>query len=201
MTVDGDMSYTKTYNFELNEVQTQIEKARGTVENLSVAVVINSSIDGIDSYVDSIKSLVAKAIGVKQDYISVELMPFVSGNNSMESAYHETQQTAQVISRNNMIKTIVTVIAVLAFVLILVRFFIRKPERKEEPEELEPAPVGYAVSVPASGPMNNEMMDEDYSMTDLVMKKSSEAEKIEELMDRYPETVAQILRTWLAEDN
>jgi len=31
-------------------------------------------------------------------------------------------------------------------------------------------------------------------------KKSDEAEKVEELMERYPEAAVQILRTWLLED-
>ncbi len=43
--------------------------------------------------------------------------------------------------------------------------------------------------------------EEELDLADLVLKKSSEAEKIEELMERYPETVVQILRSWLTEDN
>ncbi len=34
----------------------------------------------------------------------------------------------------------------------------------------------------------------------LIMKKSDETEVIEELVEKYPETVVQVLRTWLAED-
>jgi flagellar M-ring protein FliF len=189
-------SSSKTYNFELNEIQTQIEKAQGAVQDLSVAVLVNSEIDGMDSYKDTIESLVAKAIGVKPDYISVELMPFIK-DTSLQDAFEDSQQTASEISRNKMVSTIVTVIAVLAFLIIVLRFFIRKPVR-----EPEPAMAGAEGTVGITvGDFVQEQPTEEFNLADLVLKKSPETEKIEELMERYPETVAQILRTWLAEDN
>jgi flagellar biosynthesis/type III secretory pathway M-ring protein FliF/YscJ len=35
---------------------------------------------------------------------------------------------------------------------------------------------------------------------ELIIKKSSEIERVEKLVDKYPETAVQILRTWLSED-
>ena len=198
---DGtNMSYDRTYNYELNEVQTQIEKAQGAIENLSVAVLVNEKLDGITGYVEKIRNLVAKSIGVKPDYISVELMPFISSDSSMQDSYDKNQQDVQALSRNKMITTIVTIVAVLAFLAIIARFFFKKPERESEQELDGPVVDGLLVGATASGPEEG-MMQDDYNLADLVMKKSTEAEKIEELMDRYPETVAQILRAWLAEDN
>jgi flagellar M-ring protein FliF len=189
-------SYSKTYNFELNEIQTQIEKAQGAVQDLTVAVLVNSKVEGIDGYVDTVKSLVAKAIGVKPDYISVELMPFIQ-DNSMLNAFEETQEMAAKDSTNRMITTIVTVVAVLAFLIIVLRFIVRKPVR-----EAEPVAVGAEGLVGiTAGDFVQEQPTEEFNLADLVLKKSPETEKIEELMERYPETVAQILRTWLAEDN
>jgi flagellar M-ring protein FliF len=196
----ADTSYTRTYNYELNQVQTQIEKAQGAIQNLTVAVLVNSNIEGIDEYVDSIKNLVAKSIGIKSDYISVELMPFATNDSGMEDAYAQSQQTAQTTSRNGMITTIATIFLVLAFLVIIARLFVRKPVRKEELEAELSMSGARVVGATASGPMDD-VTENGFDMSDLVMKKSSEAERIEELMDRYPETVAQILRTWLAEDN
>jgi len=42
--------------------------------------------------------------------------------------------------------------------------------------------------------------EEDFDIAEMMQKRSTETEKVEELMDRYPEIVAQILRSWLAED-
>ncbi|UOO37332.1 flagellar M-ring protein FliF [Oscillospiraceae bacterium CM] len=189
---------SKTYNYELNEIQTQIEKAQGSVQNLSVAVLVNSSAaDGIDGYVDKVKNLVAKAIGVKPDYISVELMPF-SQSNGIDSAFEQNQDTIKQVTQNSLIKTIVTIAALLAAVIITLRFFGKRTfkHREDEGHGLKPQPVGVTAG-------DGDVMPElpNFDLADLVLKKSTEAEKIEELMDRYPETVALILRTWLAEDN
>ncbi|MEL4106720.1 flagellar basal-body MS-ring/collar protein FliF [Oscillospiraceae bacterium WX1] len=191
-------SSSKTYNYELNEIQTQIEKAQGSVQNLSVAVLVNSSAaDGIDGYVDKVKNLVAKAIGVKPDYISVELMPF-SQSNGIDSAFEQNQDTIKQVTQNSLIKTIVTIAALLAAVIITLRFFGKRTfkHREDEGHGLKPQPVGVTAG-------DSDVLPElpNFDLTDLVLKKSTEAEKIEELMDRYPETVALILRTWLAEDN
>ncbi|WP_143162276.1 flagellar basal-body MS-ring/collar protein FliF [Sporobacter termitidis] len=194
---NGD--YTKTYNYELNQIQTQIEKAQGTIQDLSVAVVVNSSIQGVSGYAENLKNLVAKSIGVKPDYVSVELIPFAS-NNSLSDAFAQNQQTMEALSRNKLITTIVTAGVVLAAIVIVAWFFFRKPKQRMaaqgQPLVEGAQPVGVTI-----GDFTDMPPDEEYDMADLVLKKSSEAEKIEELMDRYPETVAQILRTWLAEDN
>jgi flagellar biosynthesis/type III secretory pathway M-ring protein FliF/YscJ len=60
--------------------------------------------------------------------------------------------------------------------------------------------VGYLVGMTHGDFIEGEP-EEELDLADLVLKKSSEAEKIEELMERYPETVVQILRSWLTEDN
>lgn len=194
----AETNSTKTYNYELNEIQTQIEKAQGAIQNLSVAVLVNSKVNGADAHVDTIKNLVAKSIGVKSDYISVELMPFVS-NSNLDSVFEKNQQTVNTLSRNKTIVNIVEIAAILAGAIIIIRLFRKKPA------SIIPAPTAatamgtYDVRLTA-GETLPEQTVEDINMADLVMKKSSEAEKIEELMDRYPETVAQILRTWLAEE-
>ncbi len=82
----AESSYTKIYNYELNEIRTKIEKAQGTPQNLSVAVLINANVEDAAGYADSYKNLTAKAIGVKPDYISVEIMPFVDRNDGRNSA-------------------------------------------------------------------------------------------------------------------
>lgn len=193
-----DTKTSKTYNYELNEIQTQLEKAQGSVQNLSVAVLINSKVEGAEGYIDSFKNLVAKAIGVEEDYISVELMPFIE-NSSLDDAFQESQKTMQQISRNDLITTIVTVVAVLAAIIVIMKFVVGRPIRREA-EPITVGGGGYAVGLTAGDP-GEDHGAEDYNLSDLVLKRSSESAKIDELMDKYPETVAQILRTWIAEDN
>jgi flagellar M-ring protein FliF len=200
----GQESSTKTYNYELNEIQTQIEKAQGAVQNLSVAVLVNSNIQGMEAYVGNIRNLVAQSIGVKPDYISVELMPFVD-TNSMQDSFQQNQQAIQKLASNKLITTIITAAAVLAAIIVIARlFFGKRPARVLAPEAAAAGAAGVGVGQAVAimpGDFDEAEPVEEYDLTNLVLKKSTEAEKIEELMDRYPETVAQILRQWLAEDN
>ena len=191
-------SYTRTYNYELNQVQTQIQKAQGAVKNLTVAVLVNSSVKGVDAYTDNVRNLVAKAIGVTPDHISVELLPFAA-NNEMETAFKQNQDAVDKLSQRKMIVNIVEVIAVAAAVIVIVRLLFRRPSQSARKEPATAAANGRMTEIVGVTPDDfaEDEAEEEFDRTDLFLKKSSEAEKIEDLMDRYPETVAQILRSWL----
>ncbi len=195
----GQISSTKTYNFELNEIQKQLTKAGYSIENLSVAVLVNSSIEGADAYVEKVKSLTAQAIGVESDYISVELMPFAKSAD-LNDAFNESQKALERKNTQKMITTIIEVIVIVAAVVIIVRMFLSKTKRQTVQPLAAVSGAGAAVGLTV-GDEEDEPEQAMYDLSDLVLKKSSEAEKIEELMDRYPETVAQILRSWIAEDD
>lgn len=190
-------SYDKTYNFELNEIQTQIEKAQGAIQDLSVAVLVNSNVEGITGYVDKVESLVAKSIGVDPEYISVELMPFVeNGDSGLDDMFKENQETIRRRDLNRLITTIAIPVAILLAAVIITRLLIKRKEPVVEGDE------GLAYAVAMTGGEYEVGPDEEEinALQELVIKKSTHAERVEELMERYPDTVAQVLRTWLAED-
>jgi len=131
-------------------------------------------------------------------------MPFVDQKGG-EDSFQQYQKTLQQLSRDKLLRTIVTAVIVLAAVLVIARFFLKKPSRVPLPENAAAVAAGagadgYIVGM-TSGDFIEGETEEELDLADLVLKKSSEAEKIEELMERYPETVVQILRSWLAEDN
>ena len=84
----------------------------------------------------------------------------------------------------------------------ILKFVIAKPFRRPiaEPVTVSGGGGGSRTVGLTDGDLGD-AITEHYDLSDLVLKRSTEADKIEELMDRYPETVAQILRTWIAEDN
>ncbi len=192
-------SSQSAFNYELNEIKTNIEKAQGTIENLSVAVLINENVNGISQNTEKVKNLVANAIGVNSKYISVELLPFVNaGGQGFDSYIQQNQEVIKQLKKSELIKTIVICAAIL-LALLAVFMFIRKRNGKKEEERLEEegmlAMATAGVPVPAD--LNPE---EEQLLKDIVIKKSNEVERVEELMDKYPDTVVQILRTWLTEE-
>jgi flagellar biosynthesis/type III secretory pathway M-ring protein FliF/YscJ len=76
-------------------------------------------------------------------------------------------------------------------------------KKKKKAAALEQKASSEAKKAPATKGKSEapaENTDVDDMLAKLVMKKSDESEVVEELMDKYPETVVQILRTWLTED-
>lgn len=189
---------TTTYNYELNELQTEIKKAMGTLEDLSVAVLLNSNIEGADAQIEKVKNLTAQAIGVEPEYISVELMPFVD-NTTISDALDANQATIDKESQRDMIVRIIEVVVIAAAVVFIIRLFLAKPKHQAAQPLAVASGAGAIVGL-THGEGDAATQAETFDLSDLMLKKSSEAERIEELMDRYPETVAQILRSWIAED-
>lgn len=196
--INESESYNKTYNFELNEIQTQIEKAQGTVQDLSVAVLVNSDVEGAAGYVDSVENLVAQSIGVSPEYISVELLPFVESGNGLESMFEKNQDLIKAEGTKKLMATIIP-FAIIGFALVVIVILFMK-RRPKAAYGAYGGPQTVAVTAGEFDLLQTEEEEEDDKLQEIVIKKSSQAARIEELMERYPETVAQILRTWLAED-
>jgi len=188
---DEDVYYSgeRTYNYEINQIKTQIEKAEGSVKDLSVAVLINSNVRGIEEYAGTLKTLVAKAIGVDEEYVSIAMIPFFTAEGPTP-----TPAPSQPAAAFNPY-VFAAVVAALALAGLAAALILRRRKTR-----LAPA-VDIAIG-PEEFPLQAEVEEEeeDFDIAEMMQKRSTETEKVEELMDRYPEIVAQILRSWLAED-
>lgn len=196
-------SYSKIYNYELNRIQTQIEKAQGAVQELSVAVLVNSQVEGAAEYSDTMKKLVASAIGVNPDYISVELMPFVGRADAggFDEYLRQNQAAVDKLRQTSLIKTALIAAAVLAAAALVVRGIGKKRMGQDSAVLVtEGGPLGGAIAAEFLDDAETKA-EQERLLQELITKKSDEAEKVEELIDRYPEATVQILRSWLMEDN
>lgn len=190
-------SNSKTYNYELNEVQTQIEKAQGKVTDLSVSVLINSNADGASATADEAKDLVANAIGVDPQYITVSTLPFVesAGDKGFEDYYTENQAAATRADWIGIAKTVLLCVTVLLIVLLLLRFLKKRKNAEQLAEQNLSGAAMSGVVLDETGQSQEERL-----LADLVQTKSSETEKVEKLIEDYPEAAVQILRNWLSDD-
>ncbi|NCC69415.1 MAG: hypothetical protein EOM14_14735, partial [Clostridia bacterium] len=199
-------STSETFNYEINEVRTDIEKAQGTIKSLSVSVIINSNVEGIENYREQVVNLIANAISVDPEYITVELIPFVqrSGESGFNDYLSQSEQELQAYNMSRLIRAGIIAGSILVAAAVLLIFLRRKRKKKEKTSGEAAAAeadanassthIGTNFSPEESRPNVEEMLGK------LTMKKQGETEIVEELMERYPETVVQILRTWLAED-
>lgn len=206
-------SRTNTYNYELNQIETQIEKAQGSIERLSVAVLVNSNIEGIASYVNTIQNLVVNAIGVSSDSISVELMPFTTnkgivnfGEYSFDEYFSKNRTTLEGLSKNKLITTGIISLTIIIIVVFSLNFIARRKkffysaEVDTELEDEEGALVTEGTEEDAYNEEEQRRLNTEKLIAELKNVRSEEVERIEELIKQSPDIVVQTLRTWLSED-
>ncbi|NLL39497.1 MAG: flagellar M-ring protein FliF [Clostridiales bacterium] len=193
---DGEL-YNKVLreaNYEINETRTQIEKAKGTIDDLSIAILIDSQVIEED-YTDSVENLVAKAIGVDGDFISVERLPFRNADDEMEARLAEQEKFMRALQTREIIMEILKYAILLTIVLLafsLIKSIVKIAVAGKQEEMLLAS--GKTVEFIA-----DDEMDEKYPDVEL-SAKPEEIEQLERFIDKDPEAVAQLLRNWLSDD-
>ena len=196
--------YTEKYNYELNEVRTKIDKAQGSVKDLSVSVVVNSTVKGINNYQDAIKNLVANAIGVAPKYITVEIMPFVqtAAGGTFADLAAQNQENLKTLSRNSLIKTVCIVLGLLLGLFMVLNFFRKKREPEEADDMVEAgAETGGLLDLTAGEGIEGGLSEagDGQLLQDMLAQPTGDSARVEELMESYPEVAVQIIRSWLTE--
>lgn len=193
---------TLTYNYELNQIQTELEKAQGSVKDLSVSVLINSKASGSKKAASKASKLVANAIGVKTKYITVSSLPFVeaAGSNGFTSLLKANQTSARQALIVSILKIVIPCLTALIIVLLVLNHLKRKKLDEENAEMLEAMEAGgKADERQTATPADQEVTNEDLADA-LVRSKSDETEKVEKMVEDYPEAAVQILRNWLTDN-
>lgn len=185
-------------NYELNQTKTQIEQAKGQIEELSVSVILNDK--EVDDYSDEVKQLVATAIGVDEERITVIPLPFATvEDTSVQDAIDA--QDSLLSSMQSAETTRLLIILVTVFVVMLFLFMIFRMFKKS------------GVPVPAEGGFEyiadeelipgeqNEMKGklEDIKLEDFE-KTDNKLQILEDYVGKNPESVANLLRNWLNEE-
>lgn len=194
-TTDGsDAVYskvTKETNLEVNQTKSQIESAKGQIKELSVAVLLNSSLD-LEDYSDNVKSLVAKAVGVDPENISVERLPFQEQEDTTADAISQQKEMMSSVQTGSLLRVGIIALAAVVIVILILRVIRSGMKPKAEEEELE---TGEAFVVGDSGVATVKI--EPKTPT----KGERNKKEIEEYIEKNAESVAQLLRNWLTDDD
>jgi len=191
-------------NYEINEIKEKIVKEMGNIQTLSVSVLINENSLKEDALADTeeltakIKDLVKYSIqgfnatsgaGAVDNNINVALMKF---DTTLEDGIKNAQaEEAKQKTRELLVMVGTGVAAVLVFGAAMF-LMLRKKSGTEEAVEYVTDTSGRSIPVAAmSGDPLAEIDIED---------KNEVKKKIEKFVGLKPETVAQLLKTWLNED-
>lgn len=185
---------SRSANYALNQTQTEIEKAQGKIQDLSVAVLINSDAYSGD-YTDSVTQLVSKAIGVDASLVSVVSMPFTQDKGGSSAL----DEQAAILQKQNTKEVLTTVIiALTVLVALALGFKFVKSVMESHGKQLPATGKGLAVDM-AVGEGETEGGENTPDITERA--KSANSEQIEKFVDRDPAAVAQLLRNWLTDED
>ena len=178
---------SETINFELDQINRQISKAPGEIESTTVAVLINSDAlaDGelTDENKKQITELIYAATGLDTKNVVVSAQKFSISNIE---PYSDFQAAGFNIAGN------IPLIAGLLLVFLalggLAGFYINKRRKANEKADLEK--------------MIQERTDamSEIEEIDFESEKSQVKKQIGIFVDRKPDSVAQLLRSWLNEE-
>jgi flagellar M-ring protein FliF len=184
-----------TTNYELSRVAEKTIRAPGSIKKLAVAVVLDQQAPVAAGQVDSIQQLVTTAAAIDQrrgDLITVTALPFDRGAIETEqAAFAESARQEQLLSYIRLGALIGVPLLVLIALLLAVRL-----ARRPLPRPLTPA---LAVAAEAGPDVVTEITSE--ALLNEAQPNNPNQEQVTHLARKDPAMVAQLMRTWLNEDN
>ncbi len=176
-------------NYEINSIKDRLEKEKGSIKSLSVSVVIDNT-GTKEDYTDNVKNLVANAVGVDKNLISVEYLP-MAGNAALTDALNQDIKTE---AASRQMRDLLPIIGIgAAALVVIVAMVLLLSGRKKKAVEESPG-LAYAAEAPGSN-------DDDQLDPIKIVRDSGTKEQIGKLIKDNPELVANLLRSWLAEED
>ncbi|MDT3699241.1 MAG: flagellar basal-body MS-ring/collar protein FliF [Thermincola sp.] len=187
----------KITNNEINLYETLQEVAPGSVKKLSVAVVIDKSLNSQEQKVieDMVKSAVGFDTG-RGDQISVAGMPFSTAD---EDAMNEAIAQAEK-QRMMMIYGGIAVLAILVIGIVIGSIVVRKRRSKEFELPLTEEQINQEAATMMQIPIEREEPVAEPEISAEAKELMRRREQVEKVAKEHPDDVAQLLRTWLAEE-
>lgn len=192
----GNSTYNKSekiVNYELNEVVRNVEKARGQIESLTVAVVINQEIlkDGelSDDMKSSITSYIKAATGLDTKSVEVYAQPF---NQDIAKALEARNEEKSAMPLWMWIA--LAAIVILPILILAGYLTVSKRKKRQKEEELE-----LALAQQEMEERMNQRTEEEQSI-EFEIKESGRKKSIEALIEKNPEIVTQLLKSWIDEE-
>ncbi len=188
-TANSIKNASKTLNYELNEINTQVTKAKGQISEVTVGIIVNTDalVDNVltDQHKTELTALINSSVGLETKNVSVTAMKFADPNADMA-----------VISNLDKVSSglPIWVFAVIAAVIALLAggLFMVRANRKKAAQ----AAADEAARAAAFAQEQKELEEIQLELED----KSSPKYQIEKFIDTNPEAVAQLLRTWINEE-
>lgn len=198
-TASSDYSnVTKEINYEVNQINEQLEKAQGTIQNLSATVIIDGG-EEVKALLPDVKNQIATAIGVPADKITVANMSFAQ-NTQYQETLEKQQEAVDKMAKSEMLQTIIIAVALVGIALIVIAV-ISKNRRKKQQMEADLQALQFNAEAASASQGINVVADEQISIEELMEReKNNTLGQLQGLVEKDSEMIAQLLRNWLSDD-
>lgn len=177
-------------NYEVNEIKEKIEEEQGSIEELSIAVVIDN--DALDlQTIEGVRELVATAMGTELDRVAVQSWEFnTDAQQDLIDAINELRKDRPWINTTTLMIIISGLVLVIVIMIIVYRNKIARVQEEQEIQIID----GAVEQSDISEEEEIDLMDIEETQHDKMKKQ------IDEFAKKHPEDIAQLLRNWLSED-
>lgn len=176
----------RSINYGVNEIKEKIEEQQGKIDNLSISVLIdNENMDA--QMLNSVKELVANAIGTDPVHVAVQSMKFdTSFQQKLLDSFND-----RVDQKQSWFTSWALIFALGAIVFAVAIFMIMRTRKNSLEETLSQASA-----------MEEQSIDESiHEEIDVELKKEDQIKRqLDKFITQKPDAVAQLLRNWLSED-
>ena len=189
-----------TKNYEINEEKQKIVASPGSIKRLTIAVLVNDDVTRTQQ--DSINRAVSSAVGLdgaRGDTISVEPLPL---STELVDKKAKEEQAQKDKDQRTFYMQVGALLLVLLAIGAGVFYYRRKTRLAREAEEeavyqaqleADRREAERAAAIAAGEVKEDELTEEE-------QERLSERQALEELIRNKPEEVAQLVKTWLADE-
>ncbi|MFV0498342.1 MAG: flagellar basal-body MS-ring/collar protein FliF [Candidatus Fimivivens sp.] len=190
---DGTIDYinsSSSRDYAVSYITQQIEKDQAELISASLAITIKGDVDDITR--NSIIENVSKATNIEETNISVQ-------NFVVDDGYIATQANPSSLWDNPMIIIIIAALGALLLIILIVIIVLiqRKKKRKKVPESAEEAVAPISLDLQRELEARKRVLMES---AELSKQEDAITDEMKNFARGNPEITANILRTWLKED-
>jgi flagellar M-ring protein FliF len=192
-----------TNNYEVSKITETISRAPGAVKKLSVAVILDSQVS--QQQLTNLKQAISAAVGVdsvRGDTLTITSMPFDQNYiKDQEKAMADAQQEEMIFNGARIAGMVLVPILVLLFLRFLFKPKKAKKGKKGKGEvDLPQIPERMSMSGSSrQGQLATAMVPPEHLLMEGQRRRMMQ-QQVGGLARQQPAAIAQVIQTWLAED-
>jgi len=190
-------------SYEINTIKESLVKAKGSIKQLSVSVLLDSRGAEAVDYTENVRNLVSSAIGVSAETIVVESLPF-NGTTELDKTWTEYNKINEKMMQWDRTRFFLLlgagIAAAFVFLCILMRA-LRGGNARDDRDILDLRPALRSGTNGRSIKASISELLPAIEPSELFNESIQEKKTVEQYINTNPELVANILRSWLAEES